>query len=1064
MVENSNFKIKIPTLNPLSLDYKNFWRDERRKCIEGYWVGGKYMPGPVYQYINHWKIELNKTKNSKQKVIDHPFLRDLEWEKGRLFLEARGFSGFEFDTKYTCNREYKDTQIFWDNFENKRVFPITEDDFLLIGSNSKRYSEIKYVPAREYLSWNHSKDLGRPLMENQSKNVVDVESRGCLAKGTKVLLFNGSSKNAEDIIQGDLLMGKDSTPRKVEWIHSGKSKMYRIKSTKYEDLVVNENHQLSVKYIKFNKKGNKEVETSFQIKELLEKQKQSSFRNRYYRYIPSKGIDYNYGNYQDIKLNIDPYYLGLWLADGRSNCTSIKITDDIIWKYLDIFTKDLNTRIIIGESEVNRKEWKEYYIQDDNFRKQFNDYKLLNNKHIPKDYFICSKEDRIKLLEGLIDGDGRYDKKTNSFDIYCGLNEKLADDIVLIARSLGLYSNKTIRNRKDYKQTYEVIISGNIEILYPIIERKQPLNTIRRKDPIRSSFNIEYEGEGEFYGFHVDNDNEYLLADFTVDHNTGKSFFASNLIAWNFLHDGVFWYEELSDKPKSETLIGAIDTKYSSGLIKKVKLGLENLTGGIEFGDKYYPPPFLKKYSGSWESSKTITAEYDRKIGDSWVKAGSKSMIYHRSFADNPMAANGTRPGFSCLEEVGFMGNLREALGQLKECTHNGSNKFGTIWMFGTGGDMAGGSTEAVKDVFYNPDAYDCLIFEDEFENKGKIGYFVPAWKGLNDFKDSEGITNHELASNYLIREREKLKNSKSKQALYDELQNRPIVPSEAFLVLTGNIFPVAELKEHQAFLETNDKTKNLGTIGLMQRDKDGKVYFKTDDDRIPCDYPTKTSQDSNGAVVIWEEPIDNPPYGLYIAGIDPYDQDKAPNSASLGSIIIYKRFIDADQTYHLPVAEYTARPEFANDFYEQCRRLLEWYNARALYENEKTGLKSYFETKHCLHLLHRQPSIINKITPNTKVDRTYGTHMNIQIKEQIEIFTRDWLKTELSPGIMQLTKINSIPLLKELISYNSEGNFDRVIAFMLIIMQDLDMHAVTVEEAREDLDIDPFFERKLFR
>lgn len=724
-VNNSNFITRHPHLNPLSLDYKLYWKEERRRCIEGYWVAGKYCPGVVYQYINHWKIELNKDENSKNKIISHPFLRDLEWEKGYLFMEARGFSGFEFDKYNHCNRDLKDTELYWDEYDNKKV---TESD------GTKRYTQINYVPAREYLRWNHKENMGRPIMFNNSKNVVDIEARG-----------------------------------------------------------------------------------------------------------------------------------------------------------------------------------------------------------------------------------------------------------------------------------------------------------------------------------------------------TGKSFFASNLIGWNFLHDGAFSYDELKERTKSETLVGAIDTKYSSGLLKKVKLGLENLTGGVELGEIYYPPPFLKKYSGSWESGKTIIAEYDQKVGNNWVRKGSKSMIYHRSFADNPMAANGTRPGFCCLEEVGFMHNLLLALGQLKECTMNGSEKFGTIWMFGTGGDMVGGSTEAVKDVFYNPDSYDCLVFEDEYENKGKIGYFVPAWKGMNKYKNEEGNTLELEARTYLEKERTKLANGRSKQALYDELQSRPIVPSEAFLVQQGNIFPVAELKEHLSNIEANKKLKEASAIGWMQRDKDGKAYFKVDLDLFPCDYPTKYSKDPRGAIEIWEQPVkqeikdkDNKSlfvdsYGLYIAGIDSIDQDQADSSSSMGSIIIYKRFKDSDQTYHLPVAEYTGRPEFASDFYEQCRRLLEYYGAKALYENQTPGLKAYFETKNSLHLLFRQPSIIKSISPNSKVDRTFGTHMTNQIKDAIEIMTRDWLKTEIEPGILQLTKIMSIPLLKELIGYNKDGNFDRVIAFMLIQMQDLEMWQIAVEEIKEDVEEDNFFTRTLF-
>jgi len=722
MVNNANFKTEIIKLNPLGMEYRSFWKEERRKCIEGMWNSGMYMPGPVYQYINHWKIELNKGKNSKQKVIDHPFLRDLEWEKGRLFLEARGFSGFEFDNYHTCDRELKDSLMFYDEFMNRRIVDPTENDFKLIRETPKRFTEVEYVEARDYLKWYHGKDLGRPLMENQARNVVDIEARG-----------------------------------------------------------------------------------------------------------------------------------------------------------------------------------------------------------------------------------------------------------------------------------------------------------------------------------------------------GGKSFFCSNLLGWNFLHDGVFRYEDLKDKPKSETMIGAIDTKYSSGLIKKVILGFENLTGAVEMGDKYYPAPFLKKYSGTWQSGKTITAEYETKVGDTWIKKGSKSMIYHRSFKDNPMAGNGTRPGFVALEEVGFMGNLEEALGQLKECTANGAEKFGTIWMFGTGGDMIGGATEAVKKVFYDPEAYDCLVFNDEYENKGKIGYFVPAWKTLNQFKDEQGITNDQAAKDHLAKERVKLSNGKSKQPLYDELQNRPVVPSEAFLVLTGNLFPVAELKEHLTNLESTDRKKNLGTKGWMYRDTEGIAYFKHEPSLIEAVYPTKQSADPKGAVVIWEQPTDKISYGQYVAGIDPYDQDKAENSVSYGSIFIYKRFVNNDQTYHLPVAEYTGRPDTANDFYEQCRRLLEYYQCKALYENQNTGIKQYFQTKNCLHLLHVQPNIIKSISPSSKVERGYGIHMSKQIKDELEIKVRDWLKSELEPGVLQLTNILSIPLLNELISYNNEGNFDRFISFSLCILQSLELHQVTQAENKEEELLDSFFSKKLY-
>src|SRR5699024_10593196 len=234
-----------------------------------------------------------------------------------------------------------------------------------------------------------------------------------------------------------------------------------------------------------------------------------------------------------------------------------------------------------------------------------------------------------------------------------------------------------------------------------------------------------------------------------------------------------------------------------------------------------------------------------------------------------------------------------------------------------------------------------------------------------------------------------------------------------------GNIFPVGELKEHLANLESSEKTSDLGNTGMMRRDVEGKAFFKVDHSLKPADYPTNAPGSSEGCVVVWEEPEENPPYGLYIAGIDSYDIDKVENSVSYGSIIIYKRFSSFGTTSHLPVAEYTGRPDFANDFYEQCRRLLEWYNAKALYENLNVGIKKYFETKFCLHLLHRQPDIIKQISPNSNVSRGYGIHMTKPIKTELEIMTRDWLNTEIGEGKTRLQQILSIPLLKELIAYN---------------------------------------------
>lgn len=561
----------------------------------------------------------------------------------------------------------------------------------------------------------------------------------------------------------------------------------------------------------------------------------------------------------------------------------------------------------------------------------------------------------------------------------------------------------------------------------------------------------------------------------------GKSYWAAACLAHNFTFDGATDYDEYlelraeGESMTSETLIGAIDTKYSNDTIGKMKLGLNNLPGKIKIGNDVYPSPFSKAYSGSWESGKTITAGYDIKVGGQWERRGSASVIQHRSFKDNHVAANGTRPNFSVIDEVGFMNNLIEVLGQMKEAAADGTVKQGVIWMTGTGGDMSGGATEKVKEVFYSPKAFDCLSFQDEFEGyQTEIGFFVPAWMTLNQFKDSLGNTNWKAAIKYIERKRAKLKASvKKKQAYEDEIVQRPITHSEVFLLSNNSILPTADLKEHKDSLLAMGKDPGIvGLSGWMIIGEDGQAYFKHDPENYkPTTYPTKASDDNTGAVVIWEKPDADAEYGWYVAGNDPYDFDVAPNSVSLGSVFIVKRATPFNGGFDRIVAEYTGRPGLASDFYEQVRRLLRWYgNANCLYENEKQHIKEHFKKMYSIDLLAFTPTVL-KANENSKTAkaRLYGQHMSTQIKNEAEIYLREWLLQPIGDGKLQLHTIKSIPLLDELISYNVEGNFDRVIALMLAVIQLVQFRNIVIddnadkEEEDEENSIKDFFDRKIF-
>ena len=146
-------------------------------------------------------------------------------------------------------------------------------------------------------------------------------------------------------------------------------------------------------------------------------------------------------------------------------------------------------------------------------------------------------------------------------------------------------------------------------------------------------------------------------------------------------------------------------------------------------------------------------------------------------------------------------------------------------------------------------------------------------------------------------------------------------------------------------------------------------------------------------------------------------------------------------------VAEYTGRPSTAEEYYENVRKLLVYYNARLLYANERKGIFPYFTSKHCDYLLADQPDIITDIIGRSGVQRRKGIHMVQSIKDWGEGLIKEYLLEEYAPGKKNLTKILSEPLLEELIQCNDKKNVDRVMAFMMVMIYKEQLHNLRVKE-----------------
>lgn len=408
------------------------------------------------------------------------------------------------------------------------------------------------------------------LMNENILITANTGSGKCHKIDTPIMMYDGTIKKVQDIKKGELLMGDDSKPRKVLGLARGKEMMYDIELSDGTSFGCNESHLLCLKYnvkpsigidkrrnayyvkwfdnqkinicykqFKFTKDNKEEIKNEA-IK--FQNQKIKTHRSEFIITVKdflkkSKNIQRNSLSYrvkvdfQEKKLEIDPYILGLWLGDGHSHhINQITNQEAVILKYLTEKVKDYDCYLShfrdytysINTLKKNNGGKSHYNF----FKKILIDYNLKNNKHIPYNYKCNSRENRLKLLAGIIDTDGHYSKKM--YEIV-QKNNKLSEDIVYLCRSLGFHC--TIKKSKKYclykgekkEGIYNrIYISGNnlddIPVLCP--RKKCIEKRIINKPSLEYFFQVKKTGIDNYYGFNLDGNHKYLLGNFIVTHNT----------------------------------------------------------------------------------------------------------------------------------------------------------------------------------------------------------------------------------------------------------------------------------------------------------------------------------------------------------------------------------------------------------------------------------------------------------------------------------------------------------------------------------------------------------------
>ena len=519
---------------------------------------------------------------------------------------------------------------------------------------------------------------------------------GCHAKDTVIIMVDGTTKLVQDIVVGDKLMGDDGTERNVLNLARGNEKMYKVIPIKGNPFVVNQNHILSLK-----RTGCKREKDLRSYPNIIENISIINYINRWskstkhaYKLYRASELQF----YNNVTLEVDPYWVGLWIGDGNFGAPIITKDEPELDEYFKTFTY---------KNVVCTKRFQKDRCSNYSFTTTIGQFNPLKNfikkftksgeKRIIPDYLYSAIENRLKLLAGLLDTDGYLNRDGSCYEIitkYKGLSE----DILFLVRSLGLSANISnkigkIKSLNFEGLYYRINISGHTNKIPCKISRKIANPRQQKKDVLVTGFSLEELENDDFYGFALDGNHLYLTGDFTVHHNTGKTKTAIGLTE-QVKFKKTLWLTHRDDLCNQSALAfirDKFDERFSNhvdelGFIKYINQG--GLFAGGDFkmglikGDIFKPDGDVVVASANTIHNRLHLLkpdQYDCLIIDECHRFGSKSLYKGLSFFEpklrlglsaTPFRDSGVLMGD--IDITAFEYNLQEAIKDGNLCELDG--------------------------------------------------------------------------------------------------------------------------------------------------------------------------------------------------------------------------------------------------------------------------------------------------------------------------------------------------------------------------------------------------------
>lgn len=443
----------------------------------------------------------------------------------------------------------------------------------------------------------HQQEMLFRSIEIPGSRTSVASGHGCFGIDTPIMLYDGTIKAVQDISLDDVLMGDDGTPRNVLELYRGQENMYRFTYNDGTSHIFNESHILCL--VATNSKGKRKTgdKITVTVREWLTwgKDKQrcwAIYRNKVQKF-----------DNQAKTLPIDPYIFGTWLGDGSSRGTEITTADNEIkqaWKdyadklgcrFVERAKKGKATTYAISKSSPSNHCINPLYHA-------LNDLGVWQNKHIPHCYLTADYQSRCELLAGLIDTDGSLDNCNYDF---VQKNKTIAVQVVFLAKSIGCHATikevqKKCTNNGKTGVYYRVTIGRNTDKIPVKIARKKRPNLNHQRANLHFGIkSVEPLGLGDYYGFELDGNHQFLGGDFTVLHNTGKSRSAGIIALWHLL-----FY------PQSVMMFTAPQIGQLRTVVwKEINICLERLRQGpigwlADFVAVFSEKIYIKGYKDTW--------------------------------------------------------------------------------------------------------------------------------------------------------------------------------------------------------------------------------------------------------------------------------------------------------------------------------------------------------------------------------------------------------------------------------------------------------------------------------